>query len=73
MRACLDGGERRLLLASSLGEILIYRSVKGDQCQRDSKTPVMVDVRYVALVPPPLRGNCATTWRNQIFQGSRAF
>lgn len=25
MRACLDGGERRLLLASSLGEILVYR------------------------------------------------
>ncbi len=25
MRACLDGGERRLLLASSLGEILVFR------------------------------------------------
>lgn len=27
MRACLDGGERRLLLASSLGEILVFRFV----------------------------------------------
>lgn len=26
MRACLDGGERRLILGSSLGEIVIFRS-----------------------------------------------
>lgn len=25
VRACFDGSERRLLLASSLGEILVYR------------------------------------------------
>ncbi|CAM9260448.1 unnamed protein product, partial [Ectocarpus fasciculatus] len=29
MHACLDGGERRLLLASSLGEILVYRFLQG--------------------------------------------
>lgn len=33
MRACLDGGERRLLLASSLGEILVFRFV-GERTHR---------------------------------------
>lgn len=38
MRACLDGGERRLLLASSLGEIIVFRFVgrahaRGVRCR----------------------------------------
>ncbi|CAN0111869.1 unnamed protein product [Scytosiphon promiscuus] len=55
MRACLDGEERRLLLASSLGEIVIYRFLQGTRIrtmspEHDGPVSGMVYVKEDKLI-----------------------